>query len=254
MLGAYGAESLLDAQGAARTPIVSYVLSAASAPPVTFNPVRRPLSAVDSDLTLVGYDWDNSIPGTPRLYLHWKEAEGYYSEVSDQAGREDVLPLTIGPWGLETGGFNIGSDENQRYIPFSEGIVWNGKSFQDGPLEPGQTLKLQQNFFSSRPIFSDIVVSVRLVGFEDDGFHWSWWDLDDNVPAMGAIPTLKWIGGSAVRDPHWLIVDEEAWSGQSVSPLLRLYDAFTGRSVPILDERISNETPWLPLGANILGE
>jgi hypothetical protein len=245
---------LLDAQGAARTPIAAYAVSAATVPPITFNPVRRPLSAVDSDLTLVGYDWDNSVPGTPRLYLHWKEAQGYFSEVSDQTGQEEGLPSTIGPWGLETGGFYIRSDENQRYIPFSEGIVWNGKSFQDDPLGPGQTLKLQQNFFSSGPILSDVVVSVRLVGFEDDGFHWSWWDLDDSVPAMGAIPTLKWIDGSAVRDPHWLTVDEDAWSGQSVSPLLRLYDAFTGRPVPILDERISNETPWLPLGAAFVVE
>jgi hypothetical protein len=42
------------------------------------------------------------------------------------------------------------------------------------------------------------MVSVRLIGLEPDGVHWAWWDLQDSVPAMGAIPTLKWIDGSLV--------------------------------------------------------
>ncbi|HUS94672.1 MAG TPA: hypothetical protein VMZ24_05805, partial [Patescibacteria group bacterium] len=114
--------------------------------------------------------------------------------------------------------------------------------------EPGHELRLNQRFVASTPILRDFVVSMRLVGYEDDGFHWSWWDLDDGVPAMGAIPTLKWISASSVQDPHWLTVNQSAWPGQANEPLLRLYDAFSGRPLPILDERITEKAPWIPLG------
>jgi hypothetical protein len=214
---------------------------------VTFNPTNMSVEG-DGGRTLIGYDWDNSLPDTPRIYLHWQGSEGFYSEVFDPVDNELVLDSTIGPWGVTRSEVKLENDGDQLYIPFGQGIVWNGRPFQNVSANPGQTLSLPQMFFSAQPIDQDLVVSVRLVGFEEDGFHWSWWDLDDGIPAMGAIPTLKWIGGSAVRDPHWLTVDENAPDGQVVSPLLRLYDAFTGRALPILDERISETTPWLPLG------
>jgi hypothetical protein len=100
----------------------------------------------------------------------------------------------------------------------------------------------------------DLIVSVRLIGFEEDGVHWAWWDLSDGVPAMGAIPTLKWIGGSRVRDPHWLTIPAEARPGQTVGPVVRLYDAFTNRPLPILDERLNQVGPWIPLGTTTLAE
>jgi hypothetical protein len=97
-----------------------------------------------------------------------------------------------------------------------------------------------------------LVVSVRLVGFEEDGFHWAWWDLNDSVPALGAIPTLKWIGGSTVYDPHVVTVDGAAVPGQTVGGLLVVYDAFTGRPLPILDEGISQQTTWIPIGTTVV--
>ena len=99
---------------------------------------------------------------------------------------------------------------------------------------------------ASRPVLRDQIVSLRLVGYEEDGLYWNWWDLDDGVPAMGAILTLKWIAGSQVRDPKWPKVSKEAWPGQLVEPLLRVYDAFTGRPLPILEEGINQAMPWVP--------
>ena len=98
------------------------------------------------------------------------------------------------------------------------------------------------------PITRDLVVSLRLVGFEEDGLHWDWWDLDDGVPAMGAIPTLKWIAGSTVVDSRISKVSERAASWQVIGPLLRLYDAFNQEALQILDENIEQEGPWIPLG------
>jgi hypothetical protein len=71
---------------------------------------------------------------------------------------------------------------------------------------------------------------------------------------LGAIPTLKWMNSSAVSDPHLVIVDENALPGQWVGALLGLYDAFNGRPVPILDNRIGQDTPWIPAGITIVGE
>ena len=71
---------------------------------------------------------------------------------------------------------------------------------------------------------------------------------------MGAIPTLKWIGGSQVRSPHFVTVDENAPGGQQIGGALNLYDAFTGRPLPILDERLTAEYGWVPLGETAVGE
>jgi hypothetical protein len=117
-----------------------------------------------------------------------------------------------------------------------------------------ERLALPQILHSTRPVQRDLVVSVRLIGYEEDGFHWAWWDLDDGVPAMGAIPTLKWIGGSTVRDPHWLRVDPAAQPGQQVGGIVRLYDAFTERPLPLLDERIGQNYLGIPLGETAGGE
>ena len=64
---------------------------------------------------------------------------------------------------------------------------------------------------------------------------------------MGAIPTLKWVSGSFVRSPHRVTVAESALPGQAITGALTLYDAFTNRPLPILDERITAENPWIPL-------
>jgi hypothetical protein len=103
-------------------------------------------------------------------------------------------------------------------------------------------------------VLRDRIVSLRLVGYEPDGFHWAWTDLHDGVPALGAIPTLKWVRNSWVRDPHPLTVAPTATPGQQVGGILRLYDAFTNRPVPILDEDILNGFLGIPLGNAAISE
>jgi hypothetical protein len=254
-IGGYGVDSPTDASGPARIPLVELDIAAASWPPATNNPVYRTLAANNESNRLLGYDWDHTLAGQTRLYLHWQTTEGYGSEVQDLAGNSYELPAWLGPWGLVREGSTLETRERSHYVPFGRGVTWTGKAFpgsSDISLE--QEVESTQYFLSSGPLTRDLVVSVRLVGFEEDGFHWAWWDLDDGVPAMGAIPTLKWIQGSRVRDPRRNTIGDEAWIGQTTSPLLRLYDAFTGHALPILDERISNETSWVPLGRTTIGD
>ncbi len=235
-----------------RTAIASLPVTAMSQPPVTQHKVYRTVPSGRPLLRLVGYDWDNTLPERPRLYLHWQTEQGYQTEIRDDF---PPMPAYFGPWNRLIHNSQFTIHNSQFYIPLGQGLVWTGAPFSLQPsafsLQPSAFSLQQPVIFRSRhPITHDLVISVRLIGYEADGYHWAWSDLDDSIPAMGAIPTLKWIAGSTVRSPHRLIVDSAVQPGQPVGAVLRVYDAFTNRPLPILDERIVNELQlsWVPLG------
>ncbi len=243
-VGAYTSGPLLNEAGNARTAVATLTVQAMSQPPYTAHPLHRPL--VDEARMLIGYDWDTTLPGQKRLYLHWQTPVGFVTEVRDNlAPWELTLPSFVGAWGIPRTHWRLNAGwDNGRYVPFGQGVVWLG-----GTLTKLDTpVSLPQKFASSYPITRDLVVSVRLIGYQPDGVSWAWTAQDDGVPAMGAIPTLKWIAGSQVASPHRLPIDPKAIPGQQIGATLRLYDAFTNRPLPILDERITDRFPWVPLG------
>jgi hypothetical protein len=244
LIGAYGAEPLATAVGDTRAAIATLPVTAVPRPPFSQNVTFRP--AADQSRTLVGYDQDNTLAGQTRLYLHWQTAAGYVTEIDAGGG----IPKLLGAWGVTGEPWVPPTDSTTHYVPLGQGIVWTGGMMAETAVTPGESLTLRQEFAAGAPITSDLVTSVRLIGYEADGFHWAWWDLSDGVPALGAIPTLKWIAGSQVNDPHFVTVNPDAPAGQTVGATVRLYDAFTNRPVPILDERITGELqlPWIPLG------
>lgn len=258
----------------------------ASLPPATEHLIYQPLGKRPLPI-LIGYDWDNSLPGQTRLYLHWQNKEGYWSTTLDNPTPEAVaalLPSAQGPWGIAQTNRSIPlAQTNDHYVPFGQGIVWTGNSLADlkMALSPGSQIDLPMRFINGRPLLRDYIVSTRLVGYEADNFSWAWCDLVDGVPAMGAIPTLKWIQGSQVQSPRTIVfpprsepatfsgfcqsdkpapdtpllfVDNTATPGQRVGGILRLYDAFTNRPLPILDERITAVYSWVPIGEAKIGE
>lgn len=217
--------------------------------PFTRNRTARALMD-ESGTALVGYDWDHTMPDRSRLYLHWHSDDtGFFTQVLDDGAADGVeLPPYQGPWGVpvHTWRFVRGRDSG-HYVPLGQGIVWTGETVNGLALAPGQSVVVDQEFHSGWAINRDLIVSVRLIGLESDGVHWDWWDLQDSVPAMGAIPTLKWVESSFVRSPHRVTVDESATTGQVLTGALTLYDSFTNRPLPILDERITAQNPWIPL-------
>jgi hypothetical protein len=253
LVGAYGAGPLLNEKGEPRTTLATLGVSSQAHAQATLHPLRRTIAG-ERDLRLLGYDWDHTLPERPRLYLHWQTEQGFETEVRE--GEAGSLPPYSGPWGVASNRWSwVTRPANGQYVPLGQGLVWHGDLLDETqPLYAGQNLTMYQHFLSSRPVLRDHAVSVRLIGFEEDGFHWSWWDLDDSIPAMGAIPTLKWIGGSQVRSPHFVTVDENATGGQQIGGALNLYDAFTGRRLPILDERLTAEYGWVPLGQTAVEE
>jgi hypothetical protein len=255
MAGAQLAEPLLAEDGQPRTAIADLTVLPLAHPPLTLHPLYRQVVDDPAGRRLVGYDWDQTQPEQPRLYLHWQTDRGYYSQVVDgPAAPSFELGPWRGPWALP---IDLDwplppgpQDASSHYVPLGQGIVWTGVSgWRERTYAPGESVAVAATLRAGRPVSRDLVVSIRLVGFQPGDQLWAWWDLADGVPALGAIPTLKWMPGAAIRDPHFLTVDPAAYPGQRLAATLRLYDAFTGRPVPILDERLAQLAPYLPLGA-----
>ena len=88
------------------------------------------------------------------------------------------------------------------------------------------------------PLTSDDSTSVRLMG--GDG-HWL--ATHDCQPALGAVPTLKWIRGSRVVDRHLLPIPED-FTGGEVRATLVAYERFRMTALPSMDTRFKE----VPLG------
>lgn len=281
-----GSFTLRLGSGSQFTEIGSLNVTLAALPPATQNPLYRP-SVDAAGQTLIGFDWDTTLPGQTRLYLHWQNEAGTWSTVHDNPSQADwpnLLPPIVGPWGIRQPGWQPAeATAESHYVPLGQGIVWTGRALTDlpTPLSPNSSYALPMQFMNGRPLLRDYVVSTRLVGFEADNFTWAWCDLVDGIPGMGGIPTLKWIHGSQVHSPRTitfpprseparffgfcqsqkpapdvpiLYVDNAATDGQTAGGILVLYDAFTNRPLPILDERITAVYSWIPIGTITIRE
>ena len=113
---------------------------------------------------------------------------------------------------------------DQRAIPFANQMALTSYATQRN----GNQLVIDLDWLALQPLTEDYKISVRLMG--DNGFHMA----HDGVPALGAVPTLKWIEGSRIADRH--IFD----GGDDAGPLafeIVVYDQVTRIPLIPLDER-----------------
>ncbi len=269
VVGAYlpgepGAPRITAADGSDVVRLMTVQLHPATTRPATAHPLFVRFAGGPR---LIGVDYEPNAQGGVRTYLHWA-GPGDAASLT-LMGREDALFTTGRVPALERGqyvtlAFDRSSaadrvslsDEDgllrwnllfsrvvwlpapqpgERYVPFGDGMVLTGC---DGPvvaLEPGAEATLNLRFRARRPLERDYIISAALIGLNEDG-TWAWRDSRDGVPALGAIPTLKWIQGAAIRDPRRLTVPPDA----PVTPIvgsLTVYDHFTQAPLPPLDER-----------------
>jgi hypothetical protein len=125
-------------------------------------------------------------------------------------------------------------------IDLSSGIVYLNSNSPNGEAKPGAEVKVNLNFTAARPLLRDTVVSVQMTGN-------GWRVTDDWVPALGAIPTLKWIAGSQVLDPHTLKIPENATPGPAQVSVI-LYDNFTQEPLALLDVELIKQGQAIPNG------
>jgi hypothetical protein len=236
--------------------------------PVTRRALYQPF--VDGP-ALVGVDYDDAFSEQRRVYLHWlagerpvrvRLCEGRQQLAqatvpgSDRAGYvTTALDVPVGSAALELVVVYADSDRalahrtawggkrsaplslpcptaRQYYLPFGGKMALIGVDV-DATWAAGREARVAVRFLGSRPIVDDYVVSVGLRG---QGIAAS---QSDSVPATGAIPTFKWIRGSRVTDAHrlWLAADAHGQAELS----LGVYDAFTNRALPPLDERVARQ-------------
>ena len=249
-------------------------------PPPTEHP-RYDLFA--DGLLLTGYDYDLSLPGRARLYLHWAyRADGwgdynlalsqgdallatqrFRARAGDHFSTAHDLPAgvagvrlaleaagcrcllrTLGPFRAPVGYFVDlpGPEPGARYVPLGSGIVLTGAHVDaPGPLQPGDPVTVTLRFRAAYPLAEDDVVKVDLIGPD-----WAWRAGSDHIPLAGAIPTLKWVWGSAITDRHTLTAPEGAETAGARLDLL-LYDHFTGRPLPILDPALAAQGQTLTI-------
>jgi hypothetical protein len=241
-------------------------LQPAALPPVTTHPQHRPSAGGPA---LVGVDYDDTLPGQRRVYLHWRtggrpaiaqlwageqllsqgrvpaaEAEGYVTTALDVPPGTQRLRLALreadgdtpvpqlGAWSVRTTRpVSLPRPrERQHYLPLGGKLALTGVRARQ-TWRAGQAERVALRFLALRPIVLDYVVSVGVQGGGATSGP------SDGVPAIGAMPTFKWVRGSRIVDVHLIPVLPNA-SGQAVLSL-GVYDAFTAQGLPPLDERIA---------------
>ncbi|MGA9351066.1 MAG: DUF2723 domain-containing protein [Anaerolineae bacterium] len=254
--------------------------------PITLHPLHQPFA---TGLTLIGVDFDTSLEGTWRVYLHWhrfRAGDGDYDVllyVGDSLlarsrlpqvplgtylttahdlpptamplqvelrSASDVVSNQLGPWGWpRRGRFALPvPPPRSHYVDLGGEMLLVGVEYRRPPkLRPGDTVKVELRLVAKKPILHDYVVSVRLT--DEVGRLLS---QDDTVPALGAIPTLKWIRGSSIADVHFVPVPIGAQVGTLRLSLI-VYDAFTMQPLGVLDDRLAKLGPSVPLAQLELG-
>ena len=128
-------------------------------------------------------------------------------------------------------------------IALTHGIRFLGSTAStSGDLQPASRLVLDLHFLATRPLTRDFVVSVQMIGA-----GYSWKVTSDSVPALGAIPTLKWIAGSDILDRHVIDIPADAPPGPATVALV-VYDNFTQQPLALLDEQLIQQGQSILLG------
>jgi len=241
-----------------------------SAAPVTVHALNRSSA---SGYTLLGVDCDRSVSDQLRVYLHWQArtpatqewkavlfAQGtavsatslpavpvgkYFTTAHDlpatatglavevQSVVDEAASRWLGPLRLPLGRRVSlpAPSADARYIPMGGEMVLVKAEYPQ-TAQSGVPLRVRLTLVGARPITNDYTVSVSLVG--ENGALLA---QHDGTPALGAIPTLKWIRGTTVLDEHELLLPAEAAGSATVR--LTVYNAFTIKSLPVLDERLA---------------
>ena len=269
-----GWQRLRTQDGTEAVPLAEVEVLPPSFPPVTLHPLHQPFA---SGLTLVGVDYDTSVEGTQRVYLHWRRFRagdgdcevllyagdslvatshlpriplGTYLTTShdlslgamtlqvELRAAGEVVPR-LGPWGWSRRGRLAlpAPDPQARYVDLGGEMLLVGAGCR---RQLGDSVRVELKLVAKKPILRDYVVSVRLT--DEAGRLVS---QDDTVPALGAIPSLKWIRGSSIADVHFVTIPAGVRSG---SLNLILYDAFTMHKLSVLDDRLAKLGPSVPLG------
>ena len=188
---------------------------------------------------------------------------GYLTTAHDVA--DGALAVTVTPAGGEENARHVGAwgglspgpvplpepAPGSRFVPLGGEMALTGVEVRRDIVLPeeergllgaaegdGEILQVDVHWLSLGALTRDRKVAVQAL---------AWGANHDSVPALGAIPTLKWIRGTTVRDRHFMLVPEGASAEAALS--LVVYDHFVQQeSLALLDERLAKLGTLTPLG------
>jgi hypothetical protein len=273
---ATGWERLTTSAGADYVTIGRVTVVPGSQPAATLRPMSV---AYQGGLSLQGADVDRSVEGWTRIYLHWLRTDGapgvttlrvtalsedgtslasdavpalsrgqtavvaldlsgapqviYLSLANDRA--EVLRPLTV---------FRLPGDDvlrllvprgETRYVPLGGQMVYVSLSRRQAFAAAGKALAIRPRLVALRRLDRDDSLSLGVSA--NDG---SWQAKADGTPALGAIPTLKWLTGWRVTSLYEPEIAVQVTAGPA-RVTLEGYDAFTLAPLAVLDERLVRE-------------
>jgi len=212
---------------------------------------QHPLNALNG--ALLGADYDLSVPSQLRVWTHWqlqpttltqtvrlRDAAGQillerplpaYVPNLQQAQQFVSLVFDVPPQQglqIELNGNAAGLPLVQpgaRYIPFANQMVWVGASHT---RSNNTSLNVDVQWLSAQAITHDYRISVRISG--DNGLY----QTHDGYPALGTLPTFKWIRGALITDRHPFTLNNPT---DAKLASLVVYDFTTRLELKPLDER-----------------
>jgi hypothetical protein len=275
-LGAYTAtdadfETLVLDDGGAAVTLADLAIGPSPRSPFTLHRLTVPF---EGGPTLIGVDYDRTVPDVLRVYLHWQGPGGAWrAQVRAADGPEagtSLPPVVAGAYQTtmvdlpgSTGGplwltlIDVAGERgvaagvwgwpvreirlpvpaaDARFVPLGDEMAMVGAELHR--IGSGETLAVDVALVASRPLTSDDATSVRLMDGEG-----RWLDTHDCQPGLGAIPTLKWIRGSRVTDRHLLSIPD-GFGGGDVQATLVVYERFRMTPLPSMDGRFGE----VPLG------
>jgi hypothetical protein len=112
-------------------------------------------------------------------------------------------------------------------VPFGNAMTLLSSSVRHS----GGQLAVDLEWLAERAYESDYTVSVQARG---DG----WQAQHDGTPALGAIPTLKWLPGMTVHDRHRMELPPEVAPDDAFEVRVVVYDAFNMDPLPVTDAEL----------------
>jgi hypothetical protein len=220
---------------------------------------------------LVGLDYDDSVPGTRRMYLHWYRPAG--AAVLDLRVTAWRHPEAVGlqvPGGQEGGYVTVacdlspeaglaaleataGGERIPALGPWHRPIATPSWPMQVPPpgaryLDLGGDMVLAgarwrpETPAPGSPLTAELQFLAQRPLLADYSVSLSlegqdWRAQHDGTPVLGAVPTLKWLAGWRLRDPRFIAVPAEAQGPAHLR--LTVYDAFTLTPLAVGDDRLA---------------
>lgn len=246
--GAYTSDGNLQAaDGQKRILLSTLLIHPARFPAPTQHPIFREMGAA----RLYGWDYDDSVAGDMRLYLHWELREedqnydvsitdiegGLWSEAHAETRNQTGYWTSVHqlPPSIAQGGVTVRMDGHEIRIPAADG----GERY----VLFGHVAALVDWQVDFEDDEAAVTVTLLPFGatFEDIQIQLSTSETYDFTPVSGSIPSFKWAYNRRLTSRQTLPVVMQV---QEIRFLL--YDGFTGRVVPILDGRVGGVLLTLP--------